>query len=244
MAGPRWAGLALAMVLVAACGQGGSGGPTDGDSTPPPSEGAAGDGGLAAGGGAAGACIAALEFQGQMYEGHAVNNAPEVGESLGDATFPPCNDTPGASEEATTSEVAAIKGVNPDRAIVVVAQARDMVWVKAGTGLPESLEGLMARATCDDEGAFTLEGDWLGIPDPGTDLVPPYRLQLYVTKTSPGYATYRDAQLSVRVNDETKNPVTKQDVKTSLWEGGSMRVDVHCNDGAFIADDLAFFPPK
>ena len=243
MAGTRLAGLALAAVLLAACGQGGSNGPLYGDTGPSEQTGGD-DGGLAAGGGAAGSCIAALKFDGQMYEGHAVNNAPEVGETLGDATFPPCNDTPGSSEEATTSAVAAIKGVDPDRAIVVVAQARDMVWVKAGTGLPESLEGLMARAKCEDEGAFTLEGDWLGIPDPGTDLVPPYRLQMYVTKTSPGSEQYQDSQLSVRVNDETKNPVTKQDVKTSLWEGGSMRADVHCNDGAFIADDLAFFPPE
>ena len=236
MVGTRIAAVALALLL-GACGQTSTGGPPQGEV-------AGADGGLAAGGGAAGACAAIVEFRGRTYDGVAVNRAPEVGESLGDGTFPPCNDTPGSSEGATTSEVARIKGVDPDRAIVVLGRARDTVWVRSGSGLPDELQALMAKPKCEDEGVFTLAGDWLGIPDPGTDMVPPYRLQMYVTKASAGSDRYQDAQLSVRVNDATKNPVTKQDLKTSLWQGGTMRADVHCDDGAFVADDLAFFAPE
>ena len=202
------------------------------------------DGG-AAGGGADAACAAVVEFNGQTYDGYGVQRAPDVGEKLGQGVFPPCNDTGGSDEKASKSPVAAIKGVDPGRAIVVLSQPTGMVWVKHGTKLPKSLQPLMGPPTCQSEGSFRLEGDWLGILDNGTDRVPPYRLEMFVTSTSGAEAEqYSDAQIVVRVTDKTSGLVTMRDLKKSLWRGGTMRADVHCDDGAFVADDLAFFAPK
>jgi hypothetical protein len=137
------AGLVLVAVLAACGGNTGDGGTaSEGAAAPtdtPTLEPAGGEG--VAGGGSAGACAAILEFEGETYDGYSVNKPAESGEPLGEAVFPPCNDTGGSDEAAETVEVVAIKGVNPDRAVKALSN-ENMVWVRQGRSLPDALQPL------------------------------------------------------------------------------------------------------
>ena len=92
-------------------------------------------------------CLFAVDYDGHRYIGSTVLAKPEYGSSLGDATLPACNDTPGAVDNTPdqTVEVVGIKGVPPDTAIALRDHS-DAVLIRDDVdqaNLPPALAKLM-----------------------------------------------------------------------------------------------------
>jgi len=123
--------VALAFPLaLAACG-GGTTKVSEGTNTEP-----------SGGGVAAGACAMLVQYEGRDYLGTAVEVTPVPGDSLGNGTIPPCNDTGGAGTTipADPVEVTAVQGVPPSVAIMLVGRT-DVVLVRDDVEkLPPELE--------------------------------------------------------------------------------------------------------
>jgi hypothetical protein len=120
--------LAVPLVL-AACG-GGSTEAGGGQTTE-----ATADGGVAA------SCAMLVSYDGHNYLGTTVEGKPVAGESLGNGTIPPCNDTGGAGTTSPAEEVelTAVQGVPPTIAIMLAGRT-DVVLVRDDvTKLPEEL---------------------------------------------------------------------------------------------------------
>jgi uncharacterized protein DUF6281 len=94
------------------------------------------------GGGAAASCAMLVEYDGHNYLGTAVEVKAVPGDSLGNGTIPPCNDTGGAGTTipAEQVEVTEVEGVPPTIAIMLAGRT-DVVLVRDDvTKLPKELE--------------------------------------------------------------------------------------------------------
>ena len=54
---------------------------------------------------------------------------------------------------------------------------------------------------------------------------------------------YEDAFITVLVEPEAGTPITRHDVRTSLWEGGTIHIVATCRDEAFEATEISTSPP-
>jgi Family of unknown function (DUF6281) len=181
-------------------------------------------------------CAALIEFEGRLYIGNGVEVAPIEGPVLGTGVRPSCDDIP---EEPVT--VAAIEGVPPDIAVMVSGEI-DHVFVPHQ---PRELTRLFDAPRCSPRTVpFVLEGPWLGIigTDGRGDPEPPYGLELFVESTSaPRYAR---AFLTVRVPRSLGRPLTREDIRRSLWQGGTIRIGTRCGlRGRYVALSVKAFPP-
>jgi hypothetical protein len=181
-------------------------------------------------------CASLIEFEGALYVGQGVEVAPTKGSVLGTGVRPACGDIP---EEPV--EVAAIEGVPPDIAIMVPGEV-DGVFVRHQ---PRALTRLFDAPRCAPRTVpFVLEGPWLGIlgTDGRGDPEPPYGLELFVESTSaPRYAR---AFLTVRVPPSLGRPLTRADIRRSLWQGGTIRIGTRCGlRGRYVALSVKAFPP-
>jgi hypothetical protein len=72
-----------------------------------------------------------VEYDGHTYLGTAVEATPVPGDSIGNATIPPCNDTGGAGTTipAEQVEVTSAEGVPPSVAIMLAGR-NDVVLVR------------------------------------------------------------------------------------------------------------------
>lgn len=226
------AGLAALLTLVlVACGGAVSGG-TPGETTP--------GGGIAA----QGSCALAVRYQGSLYEASGVGVAPREGPSAGTGVLPGCDHGDGASSDEEI-ELATIAGVSPDVALVWPGHT-DVVFVRREVTLPPEVEALLHAPTCDpgDE-PIDLSGPWLGIigTDGRGEPRPPYGLELFVESAS--VPRYERAFLTVRVPTSLGTPLKRADIKSSLWEGGTISVRVGCGDqGAYLAESITAEPPQ
>jgi hypothetical protein len=183
-------------------------------------------------------CAPLLEFEGALYMGRGVEVAPPEGQALGTGIRPACGDTP-----AWPVGVSAIQGVPTDIAIMVRGEI-DRVFMREP---PRALTRLFDAPRCSPRTVpFVLEGPWLGIlgADGHTevDLEPPYDLELFVEETSaPRYAR---AFLTVRVPSSLGRPLTRADIRRSLWQGGTIRIGTRCGlRGRYVATSVKAFPP-
>jgi hypothetical protein len=83
-----------------------------------------------------------VQYEGRDYLGTAVEVTPVPGDSLGNVTIPPCNDTGGAvtTIPAEPVEVTAVQGVPPSVAIMLAGRT-DVVLVRDDVKkLPPELE--------------------------------------------------------------------------------------------------------
>lgn len=92
-------------------------------------------------------CLLAVDYGGHRYVGTSVLAPPEFGRSLGEATIPACNDTPGSVDQTPDQpvQVTAIKGVPPETAIAMRDQP-DAVLIRDDVdqqNLPPALAKLM-----------------------------------------------------------------------------------------------------
>ena len=97
---------------------------------------------VSGGGVASASCAMLVEYDGHTYLGSAVEAAPVPGDSIGNATIPPCNDTGGAGTTipAEQVEVTEVEGVPPTIAIMLAGRT-DVVLVRDDvTKLPKELE--------------------------------------------------------------------------------------------------------
>ena len=86
---------------------------------------------VSGGGVSSASCAMLVEYDGHTYLGTAVEAAPVAGDSIGNATIPPCNDTGGAGTTipAEEVEVTSVEGVPPSVAIMLAGR-NDVVLVR------------------------------------------------------------------------------------------------------------------
>jgi hypothetical protein len=196
----------------------------------------------------AGSCVSIVRFRGGSYLGMTVAVEPIRGKILGDAILPPCNDSGGQStDHSERLTVAAFPGLRPDVALIW-AENPDRLFVRQDLkALPERVARLVRPPRCNPEDApVHLSGPWLGIhgADGKTelDLLPPYNVMLRVDRASS--VGYDRAHLTVRVPVSLGVPLTHDDVKTSLWQGGTISIAAKCAGGRFIAQSIQTAPPS
>lgn len=194
-----------------------------------------------------GSCALVVQYEGRRYDGMPVQVAPPEGEPAGTGILPPCNDTNDADEEAEEIKLAQFPGVSPEIALVWPGR-HDIVLIAEGTDrLPKKVAALQSAPGCDpDQAPIRLYGEWWGIlgADGNTevDLVPPYDLEVVVTDATPDI--YERADLFVRVPKSLGKPLTREDIKSSLWEGGNIEILANCANGRFTAERVEAFPPE
>lgn len=192
-------------------------------------------------------CAFIAQFGGGNYEPVGVKKAPEEGEHLGTAVLPACDDTGDGDEPQDEAiEVARLEGVSPEQAILWQGHF-DKVLVREGASLPPEVAALMQPPPCDtEELTVQLAGPWLGTIGPGqkteVDMKPPYRVHMFVEEASE--ERYERAFITVQVPRYAGEPLTRDDMRESLWEGGTINVDAVCESGAFLARDIDAYPPE
>jgi hypothetical protein len=97
------------------------------------------------GGEPAASCAMLVSYDGHTYLGTAVEAAPVAGDSIGNGTIPPCNDTGGAgtTTPAEQVEVTSVQGVPPSVAIMLAGR-NDVVLVRDDVK-PHDLEEYFPR---------------------------------------------------------------------------------------------------
>jgi hypothetical protein len=175
-----------------------------------------------------------------------VQVAPDEGRRVGTGGRSSCNDGNGASPEEEI-ELAELEGVSPNVALTWSGRT-DVVLVRRGATLPPEVERLLRAPACDaGDVPIELTGIWLGIleADGSTelDLEPPYDVDLFVEQASE--TRYERTYLTVRVPPALGNRITRADIETSLWEGGSIALRVRCTEeGLYVAEEAEASPPS
>lgn len=192
-------------------------------------------------------CAFVVYFRDQPYSAVTVKVAPDEGEPLGVARLPGCDDTNDSEPEPDEEiPVSGFPGVSPDIAVIWTG-SHDTVFVREGVRGPREVARLLEAPSCDEGDApIALDGQWLGIlgADGNTelDLDPPYDIDLFVQEASS--RTYEQAYLTVRVPPAAGQPLTRDDVKASLWEGGTIELTTNCDNGRFVALTADAHPPE
>jgi hypothetical protein len=70
--------------------------------------------------------------------------------------------------------------------------------------------------------------------------VPPYDVDLRVRSASSD--RYLRAKLTLQVPATLGRPITHEDIRLALWKPGTLSARVHCDDGAFVADEVSTTP--
>ena len=191
-----------------------------------------------------GACALIVEFRGKTYEGHSLAILPLEGESLGTATLPPCDDTP--NDEQSEIDVAELPGVSHNVAVLWISGA-SVLFREDVEPLPSKVSRLLTPPEClEADEPIDMRGRWNGIlgADGNTelDLLPQYDVDLLVSTSSA--PRYERAFLTVRVQSSLGTPLSEEDVRTSLWQGGTIEITARCARGRYVADHVAAFPPS
>jgi Family of unknown function (DUF6281) len=195
------------------------------------------------------ACILAVDYDGHRYVGTAAPVTPVGGRKLGTATRPGCGDTmEGPEPDETEVEVAAIQGVSPDVAILERGRTESVLIrddVDSGQLPTELIRVLRAPDCSSGQEPVTVSGRWLGIigADGHTelDLDPPYDVRIKVDESS--FPDYTRAALTVRVPARLGRPLSRKDIESSLWEGGTLTATVSCTESRFVASTIRASAP-
>ncbi|MBA4862226.1 hypothetical protein H1V43_12675 [Streptomyces sp. PSKA54] len=100
------------------------------------------------GGGSASSCAFLVEYENRTYSGMA-NVDFTVGDKLGSATLPPCDDTPNDDDDGRTAPASttayAVEGLDPSIAIAVGETSNGvlLVAVDSGKELPPEVKRLI-----------------------------------------------------------------------------------------------------
>ena len=109
--------------------------------------------------------------------------------------------------------------------------------LEAALELPPEARVWFRAPRCTTGGEFELAADWLGVTGPKEprfdgDLRPPYQLRVHVTD---GPTEYVGATLDVHADAATEPTLGPEDVRASLWQGGTVVARVACDAGRFRA---------
>jgi hypothetical protein len=211
-----------------------------------------GCGGNATNGEGDASCAAIVLYEGRTYVGSGVRVAPREGKRIGTGVLPGCDDGGGRTLDEEI-ELAEIEGVSPEIAVAWHGDPSGVYISKSVDRLPRELRRLMRAPNCDprDE-PIDLAGPWLGIVEVegGAELdttreaplTPPYDLEIFVEETT--RSPYERAFLTVRVPEQLGHPLTPSDVRSSLWEGGTIDLTVACREGGYVAERVSTHPPE
>jgi hypothetical protein len=194
-------------------------------------------------GNGSGGCALRVQFRGTIYSGRTVEIVPERGPRVGSAVIPDCG--PGGGPQ--TIQVARLRGVSPNVALVWVG-SNDTILVRNGANrLPTAVTRLFTAPTCRRRDApIHLAGPWLGIlaANGRTELTmrPPYDLEILAARATP--SRYRRALLTIRVPASLGRPLTEQDIHSVLDKGGSITITATCGDGRYLAQQVRARPPN
>jgi hypothetical protein len=186
-----------------------------------------------------GSCVFTASFRGAVYRGNTPVVFPEPGEVLGEAVVPGC----GSGEPGWRMTVSRLPGIDPGDALV-----GEDGWILIREGLeplPPEIERFFQPPACDpaDE-PIDLRGTWLGIlgADGKTelDMAPPYDVEVRVREASS--PRYERADLEVRVPRSLGEPLTRKDIRSSLWKGGDIAVTAVCSGDRLVAQRVEAFP--
>ncbi|KRE94060.1 hypothetical protein ASG76_11720 [Nocardioides sp. Soil774] len=161
---------------------------------------------------------------------------PEVTGEEVEAVMPGCNDTGGEMppEETVTAQV--LTEIGSDTALLFNGD----VYVREGREAPEQLRYWRTAPKCSTEGTFELAGTWLGVQGPHKpqydgDIQLPYRITVHVDE---GPDEYVKTQITVHADISTSPALGPDDVKSSLWTGGTVTAQVRCDGDTFAATAL------
>lgn len=192
----------------------------------------------ACGGGGTGVadCAAVVVYKGHTYYGNGgVKRDPETTGRSMPAVMPGCDDT-GDQSKAERDEpvrVFELADVAPSTAVYLDGA----IYIREGRDLPKPTRRWFLTPRCRTTGRFEMTGDWLGVTGPKKvrfdgDIRLPYRLEMHVTS---GPSRYVGATIPVRATEATNPALTTEDVKKSLWKGGTVTASVHCAGRHFEA---------
>jgi hypothetical protein len=185
----------------------------------------------------AASCADLVTYDGHRYHGNGeLQRTPATVGAAGTASRIPCDDGNGESG-AEEMDVAELRDVPLDQAFL----SHDQLYVRDDRELPAAARAWFEPTTCDAPEPFELTGRWLGVESPREvrsdgDIRPPYRITAWVTA---GPAAYVDTRVTVHATRQTDPQLGPGDVKRSLWEGGDVTAQVHCDGGRFVADGLS-----
>lgn len=166
---------------------------------------------------------------------------PTQGQPLGTATVPGCE-----GDEGYDFQAVAIVGISPEVAFVD-PDREDIVFIAEDNhSRPPELMRLRRELRCRERDApIDLSGPWLGIVGPRgdteVDLVPPYVLEMLVDDAA--IPRYEGAFLNIHVAVDGGASLDRGDVRSSLWEGGTLAVTVTCVEGRYRAKHVTAAPP-
>jgi hypothetical protein len=195
--------------------------------------------GTLSGGGNGGECRSFVWFRGHTYLGRHAAVVPEPGPVVGEAVYPSsCLSFGQSAPPGERIKMTSVNGVDPD---IAVAQEGfpDLVYVRDDVDRPPpALVRAFTPLRCDpDLAPVRLQGTWLGITgadgNAELDLLPPYDVELRVTRSSP--PGYERADLTVRVPASLGQPLSHADVETSLSTGGEIDLIATCRGERFLA---------
>ena len=186
-----------------------------------------------------GSCAMVVLYKGRTYDGVSVQVQPREGRPVGTGVLPHCEE----GEPDEEIELAEIEGVPPVTALVWHGDFGHIFVSESVDRLPPELLRLTNAPKCDprDE-PIDLAGPWLGISDAGVDLVPPYDVELFVQETTT--PRYERVFLTVRVPEQLGRPLTRSDLRSSVWEGGTIELSVDCREGRYVAEGVSAHPPS
>jgi hypothetical protein len=190
-----------------------------------------------------GSCGLTARLEGRAYAASGgMRVIPRYGVRLGTAIVPSCED-----EGAFRIEAFAIVGISPDVAFASPRYEEAIFVAEAVKSLPPGLERLRREPTCiAKDSPIHLHGPWLGIIGPGNktevDLVPPYDLEMRVDRAS--VERYERVFLTIHVAKSLGQPLRRDDVRSSLWQGGDLSLTATCVDDEFWAERVTASLPR
>lgn len=143
-----------------------------------------------------GSCSARLIWEGREYQGSGVRLAPELGESLGEATAPGCE-----SDDRSTP-IARVAGVDPEAAVAVPEEPTTIYLGPryahaADADFPPPLAHVLLGPFCSESESFIVEGELSS-----SDLVGGF--QFHVANTKPAELPYSGLLLDIRFDSTTE----------------------------------------
>ena len=193
----------------------------------------------ASNGRASASCAFTARFQGEEYWGRYATVRPVPGVVLGTAVSPPCG-----GEKPWRIEVGQLDQIQPETA--VVSTDSEIILVRRSIRqIPPEVQRYLEPPPCNSQDEpIDIQGTWLGILSAKgrteLDLSPPYDVTLDVeTASSPAYER---AEITVRVPKSLGKPISRRDIKRSLWKGGQIRVVARCVNESFRATYVEAYP--
>ena len=180
-------------------------------------------------------CAALLDWNGVRYQGAGFRLPPELGERLGEGTYPGCDDGGGPVSEQDV-QVFAVEGVDP--AVAVATEDSHGVWLAPaysgpGVSYPPELERVLLGPACEARAPFVVEG----LMEGGTNRL----FALEVDRTDGAGRPYRGLLLELVVDDGAILPSVPLGRLSYL---DRMRVRVGCREAdlpnrTFVAEEVS-----